>query len=115
MPFEKGRAKTGGKKKGQQNKVTQDAKKAIAKFVDGNSDKLGRWLDEIAAESPKDAFNCFMSVVEYHIPKLQRTEGETKIEVGDKLAAILQDIDGRSAGLPIIEENPQTLDYKDIN
>lgn len=55
------------------NKATQNAREAIAAFVDGNVNRLESWLDKIAEESPKDAFNCFMSVVEYHIPKLQRT------------------------------------------
>lgn len=66
--------KFGGRKKGTTNKATMQAREAIADFVDGNADRLMGWLDEIAEESPKDAFNCFMSVVEYHIPKLQRTE-----------------------------------------
>ena len=37
--------------------------------------RLQGWLDEIARdEGAKVAFNCFMDVVEYHVPKLQRTE-----------------------------------------
>lgn len=64
----------GGSRKGVPNKATQEAREAIAMFVDGNADKLENWLEQIAADNPKDAFNCFMSVVEYHIPKLQRTD-----------------------------------------
>lgn len=80
----KGRANSGpgkgktnnpnGRKKGVPNKATQNAREAIAEFVDGNADRLVTWLDQIALESPKDAFNAFMSVVEYHIPKLARQE-----------------------------------------
>lgn len=66
--------KTGGRKAGTANKATTQAREAIAMFVEGNVDRLNGWLDEIAAESPKDAFDRFMSVVEYHIPKLQRAE-----------------------------------------
>lgn len=50
------------------------AREAIAMFVEGNVERLSGWLDEIAADSPKDAFKCFMDVVEYHIPKLERIE-----------------------------------------
>lgn len=57
------------------NKATTQAREAIAAFVEGNVERLNGWLDEIAAtDGAKDAFNCFMSVVEYHIPKLQRTQ-----------------------------------------
>lgn len=63
-----------GRPKGQPNKSTIQAREAIAMFVEGNVDRLNGWLDAIAAENPKDAFDRFMSVVEYHIPKLARTE-----------------------------------------
>lgn len=63
-----------GRPKGTPNKVTADGRAAIALFVEGNVDRLNGWLDEIAADSPKDAFDRFMSVVEYHIPKLARTD-----------------------------------------
>lgn len=56
------------------NKTTQNARIAIAAFVDANADRLAGWLDEIAAESPKDAFRCLMDVLEYHVPKLARHE-----------------------------------------
>lgn len=59
---------------GTANKATTNAREAIAAFVEGNVERLNGWLDQIASESPKDAFNCLMDVVEYHIPKLARTE-----------------------------------------
>ena len=68
-----------GRPKGSPNKVTMQAREAIAMFVEGNVDRLTGWLDRIAEDDPKDAFNAFMSVVEYHVPKLARTE-----HVGDK-------------------------------
>jgi hypothetical protein len=60
------------------NKATRHAREAIARFVDMNAHRLESWLDRIAEDSPKDAFNCYLSIVEYHIPKLARTESETK-------------------------------------
>lgn len=72
----KGSPKTGGRIKGTPNKSTAMAKEAIANFVEGNVDRLVGWLDQIAEDDPKEAFRCFMSVVEYHIPKLQRTESQ---------------------------------------
>lgn len=74
---EKSRKKTGGRVAGTPNKSTALAREAIARFVDGNSHKLQEWLDEIAMNEklgPKVAFDCFMQVAEYHVPKLARTE-----------------------------------------
>lgn len=63
------------------NKATANAREAIARFVDGNADKLQGWLDEIAAtEGPKEAFKCFSDVLEYHVPKLARTETTSKMD-----------------------------------
>lgn len=79
----------GGRPKGVPNKATTMAREAIATFVDGNADRLTGWLDRIADNDPKDAFNAFMSVVEYHIPKLQRSEltgkdgGNIGINIGE--------------------------------
>lgn len=67
--------KTGGRAKGTPNRATANAREAIARFVDGNSDRLQGWLDQIAKEEgPKEAFRCFADMLEYHVPKLARME-----------------------------------------
>ena len=86
--------KTGGRVAGTPNKATNQARQAIASFVDGNSHRLTEWLDQVAngvkvieqtddgevlekyvvPPNPAKAFDMFQSVVEYHIPKLARTE-----------------------------------------
>jgi hypothetical protein len=58
-------------------KATLLAREAIARLVDGNAERLQGWLDEIAEDpkhGPKVAFDCMMDVLEYHIPKLARSE-----------------------------------------
>ena len=72
--LKKGQKPGPGRPKGLPNKSTQTAREAIALFVDGNADRLSGWLDQIASESPEKAFRAFMDVVEYHVPKLARTE-----------------------------------------
>ncbi|MGL5736242.1 MAG: hypothetical protein ACRCYS_15365, partial [Beijerinckiaceae bacterium] len=73
-----GQGKPGpGRPKGLPNKTTALAREAIAAFVDGNAPRLQGWLDDIAADEkhgPKVAFECVMSLLEYHVPKLARTE-----------------------------------------
>jgi hypothetical protein len=71
--FIKGQKKPNQGKRGP-SKTTLQAREAISKLVDGNAHRLEGWLDEIAAKDPQRAWECFMSVVEYHIPKLARTE-----------------------------------------
>ena len=64
------------------NKVTQEARQAIALFVDQNAHRLAEWLDAVAQgdekndvkPNPAKAFELFQSVVEYHVPKLARSE-----------------------------------------
>lgn len=75
MKFAKGQSgNPRGKPKGP-HKSTRLAREAIATFVDGNAERLQGWLDEIAQEEgAKAAFLCFSSLLEYHIPKLGRTE-----------------------------------------
>ena len=92
------RPKGSGRAAGTQNKITLTAKAAIAEFVDGNAHRLTGWLDQVANGSPlldadgkqvydnegnmvyairpnpEKAFNLFQSVVEYHVPKLARSE-----------------------------------------
>jgi hypothetical protein len=65
----------GGSRKGIPNKATATAREAIARFVDGNAERLNGWLDEIEAQDgAKAAFACFTDLLEYHVPKLARHE-----------------------------------------
>lgn len=89
---------SGGRPPGVANKATRAAREAIAAFVDGNAHRLQKWLDEVAdgkpaldakgkqiyndagmpvwlvPPNPERAHNMFQSVVEYHVPKLARSE-----------------------------------------
>ena len=84
MAFKKGDKTTAGpgRPSGPPNKRTVEARQAIAMFVDNNSHRLEHWLTSVAEGDPKHdikpnpakAFEMFQSVVEYHVPKLARTE-----------------------------------------
>jgi len=80
MPFEKGQSgNPAGKPKGSANATTRNAREAISAFVEGNVERLNGWLDAIAEKDPEKAYRCLMDVLEYHVPKLQRSE-----LIGDK-------------------------------
>jgi hypothetical protein len=84
-----------GRPKGSPNKSTAMAREAIASFVDGNAHKMEEWLEQVAKgvkndedkyivlPNPEKAFGMLQSVMEYHVPKLARTE-----MVGDETAPI---------------------------
>jgi len=91
-----GNIKGAGRPAGSPNKSTSIAREAIARFVDGNTDKMQGWLEQVAngvydeAEgkyivfpNPEKAFQMLQSVVEYHVPKLARQElvGDDKAPV----------------------------------
>lgn len=90
MTFKKGEKKPNQGKRGP-GKATKDAREAIGAFVDGNAHRLNGWLDKVAEgvlapdkqkyviePNPAKAFELFQSVVEYHIPKLARVDGDVK-------------------------------------
>lgn len=87
-----------GRKAGAVNKSTSQAREAIAKFVDGNAPAMQGWLESVAygiqatdkegnpkyssegnpvyvvPPNPEKAFGMLQSVMEYHLPKLARSE-----------------------------------------
>lgn len=79
-----------GRPKGVPNKATAQAREAIALFVDENAYRLQEWLDRVAQDDPEKAFNLFQSVIEYHIPKLARTDINATVE-GSITLSISQD------------------------
>jgi hypothetical protein len=91
-----GNIKGAGRPAGSPNKSTSIAREAIARFVDGNTDKMQGWLEQVATgvqdeetgkwlvpPNPEKAFAMLQSVVEYHVPKLARQElvGDDKAPV----------------------------------
>lgn len=70
----------GGRPSGSPNKSTAAVREAIAIFAEGNAHKLQEWLDDIAAgvggnkPDPAKAAELYLKAIEYHIPKLARTE-----------------------------------------
>jgi hypothetical protein len=78
----KGTPKTGGRRPGTPNKATNDARQAIALFVEESTPRLLEWLQQVAdgipehdlKPNPAKAIELVQGLCEYHIPKLARTE-----------------------------------------
>lgn len=61
-----------GRPKGSVNRATRDVRAAIAAFAEANVDKLTEWLNDIP--EPAKRLELYLRALEYHIPKLGRTE-----------------------------------------
>lgn len=84
---------TSGKnsRKGIPNKTTSRVKDAIALLAEQNVDNMQLWLEEVAKENKLEALKFMLSLMEYNIPKLARTENTTKMSVSIEDA--LQELD----------------------
>lgn len=68
-----------GRPKGVANKTTKDVREFIANLARNKGPEIEGWLTKVAAKDPGRALEIYTRMIEYHIPKLGRTE-----LVGDK-------------------------------
>jgi hypothetical protein len=61
-----------GRRKGVSNKTTTDVRKAIALIAEQNIESFGAWLSQI--RDPARRCEVFLRLIEYHVPKLARSE-----------------------------------------
>lgn len=67
--------KTGGRQKGTPNKSTATAQLAIAKLIEDHAHKFHTWLLAIEEKKgPEAAWDKLVQLLEFHVPKLARTE-----------------------------------------
>ncbi len=76
MPFKKGDPKppTSGRKKGQVNHVTKDAKLLMEELVDYGLEHAQKWLERTAKKNPARALEALAKMAEYRLPKLAKTD-----------------------------------------
>lgn len=70
----RGKKTGGGSRKGVPNKATADVREAIARFAQSTVPQFQEWINRVAQEDPAKAADLFLKAIEYHIPKLARTE-----------------------------------------
>ena len=69
-----------GRIKGVPNKTTQNVREMIAMVAEQNAAKFAEWLERVAEgdaktkPDPGKAAELYLKAIEYHIPKLARTE-----------------------------------------
>lgn len=88
MPFTKGDPNA-GRPKGSENKETKRLREWVGKLLDGYQDQV---YDDLGKLNPKDRIAAVSNLLEYCLPKLQRTElvdGD-----GQSLTITVRTIDG---------------------
>ncbi len=78
MGFQKGHTFSKGRPTGTPNKATEQMKMAMANLLESNADSMNTWLQEVAKENPREALKLMLSMAEYFVPKLSRTEITTR-------------------------------------
>lgn len=68
------RSKGAGRKKGTPNKITADIRSTIKLLSERNVAGLEALIDRVALKDPGRAADLHLKVLEFNIPKLQRTE-----------------------------------------
>ena len=63
-----------GRPAGVPNKATQAVREAIARMAEENAENFLQWINQVAATNPEKACDIYLKAIEYHIPKLARTE-----------------------------------------
>ena len=79
-----GARKGAGRKPGATSKEIKLAREAIAKFCDINAPKIQTWFDDVAKDNPERALEILYKYLEFHVPKLSRTEQQALDKNGEK-------------------------------
>jgi len=74
-----------GRVKGVPNKATTAVREAIAQLAEQNIGRVQEWLNRVATRDPGKATELYLRLLEYHVPRLARTELSGEIGVRGKL------------------------------
>lgn len=83
------REKTGGRKKGTPNKDTKELREKISDLIDNNFDSIQSDMDSL---TPEKRLDFLAKLFEYSLPKLNRTELDTGVNLSDMKPFNIRDI-----------------------
>lgn len=78
MSREKGTPKTGGRKAGTPNKVTQSLKERIVDILSDNIDKFQKDIDSLSA---KDRVSTCLGLMQFVLPKQQSVRADVGVDM----------------------------------
>lgn len=79
-----------GRRPGSPNKLTADVRTTIKLIAERKILEVEGWLERVAKKDPAKAMDLYTKMIEFHVPKLQRTEmtgldgGAITIQASDK-------------------------------
>jgi len=101
-----------GRPVGSKNIATQQVRLAYQKLTEDNLENMTLWLQQIAAENPREAFELMLKMSEYVLPKLARTE-VTGAGGEDLFKNVSFDF-GTPVNDRIIDLDAEETDYEDV-
>lgn len=69
MAFKKGKPKTGGREKGVENKITQDARERFIEIMEGEVDSVKESLAQVRKEDHGTYLKILAQLLPYFLPK----------------------------------------------
>lgn len=112
--WEKGvSANPNGRPVGSKNVATTRVREAYQKLTEDNLLNMTAWLQDIAADNPKEAFELMLKMSEYVLPKLQRQE--ITGAGGEDLFKNLEFQFGTPVGDRVIDLDAEDTEYEDID
>lgn len=93
-----------GRKVGSKNKATMELRQVIADIADRQAPKVEAWLEKVAEDDPGKALDLFLRMIEYHIPKLARTE-----MTGEDGGALTIRVTRFDPDVPIVQPEPRLV------
>lgn len=72
-----------GRPKGSVDKITRDVREMIRVFAERKAPDFERWIERCAKKDPGKAATLYLAAIEYHIPKLHRTDVRVAAFGGD--------------------------------
>ena len=89
MAFEKGRAKTGGRKKGTPNRTGAETKTRLEAIAAANIEKAEKELSELTG---RDFLHFYLKILEYVLPKQKESIIDFSSLSEDEAETIIQQI-----------------------
>ena len=75
MPFKNGQSgNPKGRPKDSKNLTTEEIRLAFKELIESSLPDIQKWLQQVAAENPKEALKIVEAYSDFILPKLQRTE-----------------------------------------
>jgi len=90
MGFQKGNTNSQGRPKGSKNKATGELREFVNDFIKENTDKIQNDFDSL---DPKERIDTLIKLLEYSLPKLNRTELSTDSEREENKVVIIRQIE----------------------